>query len=83
MPDQSNFGDLLGFIDESLYTGPGTRLQSQQEEFEMRTEKFRIYFINYRGILMSGSNRLEMKIILVLRVRLTLSFGYVFLTSDF
>ena len=31
--------NILGFIDESLYTGPGTQLQSQQKEIETNTEK--------------------------------------------
>ena len=32
--------NILGFIDESLYTGPGTCLQSQLEGIEIRTEIF-------------------------------------------
>ena len=31
--------NILGFIDESPYTGPGTRLQYQQEGNETNTEK--------------------------------------------
>ena len=31
--------NILGFIDESLYMGPGMHLQSQREEIEMRTDK--------------------------------------------
>ena len=30
--------NILGFIDESLYTGPGTRLQSQREGIDIQTK---------------------------------------------
>ena len=30
--------NILGFIDESPYTGPGTRLQLQQEGIDIRTK---------------------------------------------
>ena len=39
-PDQAESNpnvSVSGFIDESTYTGPGTRLQSQQDQSEVRS----------------------------------------------
>ena len=45
--------NILGFIDESPYTGPGTWLQSQQEGNEIKTERilstFHRLLINING----------------------------------
>ena len=59
--------NILGFIDESLYTGPGTRLQLQWEEIEVRTDRILTFSINYRKILMSGNHLLEILLVRPLR----------------
>ena len=55
--------NITGFIDESPYTGPGVRLQSQWEGNETYTENF---FFDCKSILMNGKLLLNLKHIFLL-----------------
>ena len=54
---QSN-PNISGFINESPYTGPGTCLQLQREEFEMRTGKILNLFHRLQRDIVLNKRRL-------------------------